>query len=174
MAHRIAEPKVERKPLRVLQRGDAMVPDYQALMNRAGSTRRFLGLKHDPSQGPSFVDPVDNQTKNSGGFVKLLDTPVTVEPDNPHYTEYVKHLRDGDLWAADQDTANEAGVLFEPDFGGEHEKWAAGDEAAKVRKDRADAAKRNTEAAKKAEADAKSVKPATATTSVQPAAPVKE
>ncbi len=37
----------------------------------------------------------------------------------PFHHDLVKACRDGDLWAADQATADACGVKFDPDFGGE-------------------------------------------------------
>ena len=83
-----------------------MVPDYRA-MEETG-TRRFLGRRFDPTLGPEFVSTMEHnfgQTIRHGGFVKLVDEPATIAADDPHYQEYVKHLRDGDLWPADLATA---------------------------------------------------------------------
>jgi hypothetical protein len=127
MAHRVAEKVAVRPSLRVLQRGDAMVQDYRALFDTG--TRRFVGLRFDPTLGPEFFDEFDHQTKRHGGFVKLTDEPVTIANEDPYYGEYVKHIKQGDLWAADAATAAAAGVVFEPDFLGEHPETA---KAAKV------------------------------------------
>jgi hypothetical protein len=123
MAHRIAEKKVELEPLRVLPRGTASVQDYGALLDTG--TSRFLGWKWDGALGPGFVDPTDGQQKNHGGRVKQVDQVVVIAAESPHRTEYLKHLRDGDLWPADEATARAAGIMFEPDFGGEHPVLAA-------------------------------------------------
>ena len=139
MAHRIAEKNIPLAPLRVLHRGLAMVPDYRALMDTG--TRRHHGLRFDPTLGPedTFDHPVTGERYrgNHGGFVKLVDEAVTIAPNDPHYTEYVRHLRDGDLWAADQATADAAGVAFEPEFGDEHPETTAGNEAQRVIAERA-------------------------------------
>lgn len=102
--------------LRVLARGTGRVPDYQA---QSAGIRRFHGWKHDPKLGPEFVDPVTKQKKNHGGYVRqsdVVELPVT--------TEYIRHLRVGDLWPADEATAQLVGRPFEPDFGGEHPSMA--------------------------------------------------
>ena len=122
MAHRIQEKQVARSALRVLHRGTAMVMDYRALKDT--QTRRHVGLRFDPTLGPEddFFNPRTGETQRGhhGGFVKMVDEPVEIPSDDPHYAEYVRHLRDGDLWAADPETAAAAGIAFEPDFGGEH------------------------------------------------------
>jgi hypothetical protein len=117
MAHRIQEPKEVTPELRVLSRGVAMVQDYGALL---GGMKRFHGWRHDASLGEAFKDPESGQQKNAGGFVKHPDVVVTIPADSPHMTEYRRHVREGDLWAADPETAAACGVAFEPDFGGEH------------------------------------------------------
>lgn len=134
MAHRIAEKQVDLPPLRVLHRGLAMVADYRAL--KEAGTRRHIGLRFDSTLGPEdvFVHPRADGTSeqvrgNHGGFVKLVDEVVTISPSDPYYGEYVRHLKDGDLWAADPETANAAGVLFEPEFGDEHPETTKGDVA---------------------------------------------
>jgi hypothetical protein len=126
-----AERQVRRPALRVLHRGTAMVPDYRALMDT--NTRRHVGLRFDPTLGPEddFLHPrpdgrgYDTVRGHHGGFVKMIDEPVTIPADDPHYGEYIRHLKDGDLWAADQETASAAGVAFEPDFEGEHPQSTA-------------------------------------------------
>jgi len=153
MAHRIQEKQLPAVPLRVLHRGLAMVPDYRALMDTG--TRRHVGLKFDATLGKEdvFVHPVSGEqyTGNHGGFVKLVDEVVTIPVDDPHYGEYVRHLQQGDLWAADLATASAAGILFEPDFGGEHPETSAGDEAKKVQAERDARQAAHLKAAKEAE-----------------------
>ena len=120
MAHRLPDPRRPLPPLRVLPRGLATVQDYAALMDPRAGINRFHGWRFDGTLGPEFVDPVDGQTKRHGGRVKLVDEVVTIAPGDPHRAEYIKHLKAGDLWAADAATAQEAGVPFEPHFLGEH------------------------------------------------------
>lgn len=161
MAHRIAEKLPVRQPLRVLHRGLAMVPDYRALMDTG--TRRHHGLQFDSTLGPEddFLHPKTGEKVRAhhGGWVKVVDEPSVIDAEDPHYMEYVRHLKDGDLWAADQATADAAGVLFEPDFGDEHPGAAAGEEATKVRAEREKRQAAHLAAIKKAEA-AKAPKPA--------------
>lgn len=121
MPHRLAEVLPAPPALRVLPRGTAMVQDYGALVD-AGD-RRFHGWKFDTTQGPEFVDKGDGKTKRHGGFVRQTGAVVVIPPNSPYLTEYKRHLRDGDLWAADQATADAAGVPFEPQFGGEHPEY---------------------------------------------------
>lgn len=124
MAHRIPEARAPQVPLRVLPRGTALVQDYRALVD--AGTNRFHGWRWDGTAGPEFVDPTDKQTKRHGGRVKQTDQVVEIAADDPYRGEYLKHLQAGDLWAADEATAREAGVPFEPHFAGEHPKTSAG------------------------------------------------
>jgi hypothetical protein len=96
------------KTLSVRQRGTAMVPDYE----HQGSIRRFHGWKHDPKLGVEFKHPETGRQTMSGGFANHDETIVV-----PNTVEYRRHLRDKDLWPADQATAQEAGVPFDPNFG---------------------------------------------------------
>jgi hypothetical protein len=112
----------EPKTLRVLVRGAAMVPDYEALENPYGSTRKFIGRAHDKTLGEEFVDPETKQKGRQGGFVALIGEVVEV----PNRVEYRLHVqRHQDLWAADEATAQACGVAFDPSFGGEHPPAAA-------------------------------------------------
>jgi hypothetical protein len=114
-------------PLRVLHRGTAMVQDYRALVETG--TNRKIGLRHDPSLGHDELDPTTEKPtgRKLGAFVKLVDQPITISDGPPYRDEYIKALRQGDLWAADPETAIVAGVAFEPDFGGEHPEFSAND-----------------------------------------------
>lgn len=78
--------------LRVRAAGMALVVNYEAL--DAGA-RRFVGRTFDSSLGPAGGWPAD-------------DEPHEV----PNREEYRKALRDGSLEAADQATADLAGVKF--------------------------------------------------------------
>jgi hypothetical protein len=119
MAHRIPEKTEALSPLRVLPRGTALVQDYRALHDTL--TTRFHGWKWDGKLGPEVLDPAGKGTgKHHGGRVKQTDKVVEIAADDPYRTEYVRHLKDGDLWAADFETARAAGVPFEPDFLDEH------------------------------------------------------
>lgn len=122
MAHRIQAAEPAKAPLRVLPRGTALVQDYRALHETA--TNRFHGWKFDPTLGPEFKDE-KGQTKRHGGRVKQVDVVVEISPDDPYYGEYVRHLKDGDLWAADEATAQAACVPLEHHFQGEHPETTA-------------------------------------------------
>lgn len=107
------------KTLRVLCRGSAMVPDYEAM---GAGARRFVGRQHDPSLGDEHVDPDTKQKARQGGFRALVGEIVEV-PDRAEYRLALRgHLNGGppDLWPADAETAQAAGVKFDPSFGGEH------------------------------------------------------
>jgi hypothetical protein len=105
--------------LRVLPRGTAMVPHYERMGN-VGHGRPVVaphGWKHDPNGGPEIVGPQPGQSRTEGAFVKHVPEVIVV----PDCVEYRRHLRDGDLWPADQATAQAAGVPFDPHFGGDEE-----------------------------------------------------
>lgn len=106
--------------LRVLPRGTARVQDYAALMG--SGVNRFHGWKLDTTVGKPFVDPDTKQPRRHAVYVKTLGTENVVEIDSedPHFGEYVRHLRAGDLWPADIATAQMAGVKFDATFGNEH------------------------------------------------------
>lgn len=125
MAHRIPEIVAPRPPLHVLPRGTACVTDYAALMDERASVNRKIGWQWDGSLGPEFTDPRSGQKMRHGGRRKLVDQITTIAGDDAHYAEYVRHLKEGDLWAADPDTARAAGVPFEPHFLGEHPATSA-------------------------------------------------
>lgn len=123
MPHRIPEKRSPTPTLLVLARGTAKVQDHRALME--GGTNRFLGWKWDGTLGPEFTDPKSGKKMRHGGRVKQVDQPVAIAPDDPYRAEYVRAVREGDLWAADEATARFAGVAFEPHFGGEHPATSA-------------------------------------------------
>jgi hypothetical protein len=83
--------------LRVRARGTSLVPNHEA--EEAG-TRRFIGRKY------AEVSP------GQWGF-----EPTNAVEDVPNRPEYVKAVKDGDLWAADQATADACGVAFDGLFG---------------------------------------------------------
>ena len=102
------------KKLRVLARGAAMVFDYE---RHDAGTRRFVGRRFDGSLGAVFVDESGAQQRQGGW-------PASHSPANPdeipHRADYVRALRDGDLWPADAETAAFVGVAFDPTFGGDY------------------------------------------------------
>jgi hypothetical protein len=118
MAHRIPEPVAPEPVLRVLPRGTALVQDYRALHETG--TNRFHGWQFDGTLGPEFRDNLTGQMTRHGGRVKQTDAVVEVSPSDPWRGEYVRHVQQGDLWAADPETAAACGVAFEPHFAGEH------------------------------------------------------
>lgn len=92
-----------------------MVPHYERMSN-VGQGRPVVpphGWKHDPTAGDEFIDPETKQKKNHGAFLKHAPDVIVV----PDCVEYRRHLRDKDLWPADQATAQAAGVPFDPSFG---------------------------------------------------------
>jgi hypothetical protein len=113
--------------LRVLPRGTGMVPDYESQM-----VRRFHGWRHDPTLGHDVpitkgMQPArdGSVTQKSGAFVKLEATRPEHVIELPVTTEYLRHLREGSLWPADEATAQEAQCPYDPAFGGEHPLGAA-------------------------------------------------
>ena len=110
--------------LRFLPRGTARVQDYRALMG--SGMNRFHGWTLDPTLGKPFVDPHTKQPRRHAVYLKKvgIEQAVSVSTDDPYYGEYIRHIRAGDLWAADLASAQMAGVKFDPDFGGEHDDAA--------------------------------------------------
>jgi len=122
--------------LRVLARGTALVPKYEAQANRLNS---FVGWSCQ-AIGPEFVDPETRQPRRHAGFVKRVGEVVEL----PVRAEYLRHLRDRDLWPADEATAQIACVPFDPKYGGEHDdkaKAARDSEVASLTKPAPSAAK---------------------------------
>lgn len=85
--------------LRVKARGSAMQPDFDAM--REGH-RRFVGRSLD---------------RNYGEDKRWAYVPTNEVHDIPAYAEYVRAIKEGDLWAADQETADYCGVKFDSRFG---------------------------------------------------------
>lgn len=108
--------------LRVLPRGTGMVQNYETM----GVVRQYHGWSHDSTLGehePILDDKTGKptgKTRPQGGFVKLEASLPEHVIELPWTTEYVRALRDGSLWPADQATAQAVGVPFDPEFGGEH------------------------------------------------------
>jgi hypothetical protein len=120
MAHRLEDTTPPLPPpLHVLHRGRAMVQNHRKLADTG--TKAFIGLAHDPKVGHDILDPETGKPSGlkQGAFLRLTE-PTVIPGDDPHYPEYVRSLREGDLWAADQATADAAGVLFEAHFAGEY------------------------------------------------------
>jgi hypothetical protein len=111
--------------LRVLAKGTAQVPNYEAQdggMN-ARITHACLPI------GPEFDDDESKTRRRHAAFVKHVGKVLEV----PDRAEYRRHLRDGDLWPADQETAAACGVPFDPDFGDEHTEEAHADHVAALK-----------------------------------------
>lgn len=83
--------------LRVRARGLALICNHEAL--EAGA-RRFVGRSFDPKLG------------KHGGW------PADAEPHTvPNRAEYRANVQEGDLVAADEETAKACGVKFDPTVG---------------------------------------------------------
>lgn len=106
--------------LKVLPRGESMVPHYESL---GGTTRRFIGFTHDPTAGRS-VKADDGSTFMSGGWkrsaepVEVPTIPTTDASYHAAWGEYRRDVREGALWPADKATADACGVKFDATFGG--------------------------------------------------------
>jgi hypothetical protein len=117
-------PTPANPPLKFLARGTGMVPNYEALMG-SGRLRAFHGWTHDATLGGANVDfdvrgvPMSS-SGNQGAFVKQLGKVIEIPFASPYRGEYLRHLRDGDLWPVDVYTAQLAGIKHDPKFGGEH------------------------------------------------------
>jgi len=85
------------KTLRVRARGTASVPNHEA---EAAGVRRFVGRKYIE------VEP------GVWGF-----QPTGEVEELPYSSDYVKHVKDGELWPADKATAEACGVEFDATFG---------------------------------------------------------
>lgn len=88
------------KQLTVRARGTSSVSDFDAL-DRAAPLRRFLGRKY-----------VEVQPGQWGFEPTGKDEIVSAR------AEVMKAIQDGELWAADAETAKYCGVVFDPTFGG--------------------------------------------------------
>lgn len=103
------------KVLRVLARGDAMVPVHSA---HARGMSRFVGRVWDATAGDGVF--------TSGGHRRVREI-VEIQQfegigrSNMDFNEHLKAVRDGDLWAADEATARLCGVKFDSKFGGEYD-----------------------------------------------------
>lgn len=106
--------------LRVLPRGTARVQNYGALLG--AGVNHFHGWTLDRTIGKPFNDPDTKQPRRHAVYLKNLgiESVVEISLEDEHLGEYIKHLRDGDLWPADAASAAIAGVKFDPSFGGEH------------------------------------------------------
>ncbi|HEY2516951.1 MAG TPA: hypothetical protein VGI39_39035 [Polyangiaceae bacterium] len=132
--------KTKRSTLRVYARGDAMVCDHELLDHPTLPRRGFIGRVFDPE--------LADET-SSGGW-----RPRTEPHELPVRPEYITHLKDGDLWPADKETADLAKVPFDPNFGGEVDevkeflKSRAADKALRAGEKNAEQAKAAQEAAR--------------------------
>ena len=121
------------KILRVLARGTASVPVHGA---HARGQSRFVGRVHDFDLGTPFVATDELGAKSAGVMPALVCSPephVVRQDDDPsEFSEQMLHLRYGDLWPFDEETAIAAGVPFDPDYGGEYATVCGGDELVNV------------------------------------------
>lgn len=111
------------KVLRVLARGTASAPIHSA---HARGMARFVGRFDDFELGTPFVAVDDNGIKTPSimpaRVCSAVPTEFAQDADPTEFTEQLLHLRQGDLWPADEATARMAGVPFDPEFGGEYVK----------------------------------------------------
>lgn len=104
------------------ENGGPMVPHYGA--QQAG-VRRYVGRRLDALQGTLFESReivrgpnghpqlVSVQRRNAV-FVPSDEPVFEIDETDSHATEYIRHMRDGDLLPADAQTALHAGVKFDP------------------------------------------------------------
>lgn len=85
------------KKLRFRARGTSLVQNLQKL---DANIKSFIGRK--------FVEV----SPGNYGFM-----PTGEADEVAYYAEYVKACKDGDLWAADEETAAACGVEFDDSFG---------------------------------------------------------
>lgn len=115
------------KTLRVLARGTASAPIHSA---HARGMARFVGRVDDLTLGTPYVSVDETGIKTPGIMPARVCSPEPtsfVQSDDPsEFTEQILHLRQGDLWPADEATARMAGVAFDPLFGGEYVRGADG------------------------------------------------
>lgn len=91
--------------LRFRARGTALCQHFEKLEARI---KAFVGRKYKEVEPGVF------------GFAPTGEVETV-----PYRAEYVKACRDGDLWAADADTAKTCGVDFDPSFGADAPSPAA-------------------------------------------------
>lgn len=94
-----------KRKLRVRARGSHLVQDNEAMLV---GIRRFVGRK---------LVKLEVGVGGEPDVFGWIDTGETVTLPATH--EYRHDLKHGCLWPADQATAAEAGVTFDPEFGGE-------------------------------------------------------
>lgn len=97
---------------RFFARGTAMVQDIDAMY---AGRRQYVGRRLDPTKGEKFVDPEDGKTMRQQAVFAPTKEPSEVRL----HPEYIKAVADGDLWPADEKTAQLCGVKFDSSFGGE-------------------------------------------------------
>lgn len=97
---------MSNQTLRVRARGTALAADYKAAEH---SVRRFIGRSLKVVQ-----EDLSGDGNHVAGWVPI-DEAVEIDAR----AEHMRHVSDGDLWAADEATALACGVKFDPTFGGE-------------------------------------------------------
>lgn len=95
--------------LKLRARGGLLVQHLGAL---GSSQKRYVGRQWDPSLK-------DQKRGIDGGWPALPDG-EEVHCEQMHLSEYAREVREGALWAGDEETAKLLGVKFDPDFGGEY------------------------------------------------------
>lgn len=94
--------------LKVLARGSASVPHYEAAPAiHGGAPPRRVSHVHEPFFGARYIDS-DGHTRHHGAWVKRVGEVREV----PNTREYAQHLREGDMWPADDATAQVIGFPF--------------------------------------------------------------
>jgi hypothetical protein len=109
------------KQLRVLARGTASVPVHSA---HARGQSRFIGRVNDFDLGTAYTITDETGMKSPGVMPARVCVPeptvISQDDDPTEFTEQMLHLRYGDLWPFDEETARMSGVEFDPTYGGEY------------------------------------------------------
>lgn len=91
----------EEKKLRVYTRGTGMVPHYESVPARhGGSPTRFRSHTHAPHVGKPYIT-TEGEVRRTGAFVRVIGEAIEL----PVTAEYTRHVRDGDFYPADIETA---------------------------------------------------------------------
>jgi hypothetical protein len=126
------------KQLRVLSRAGIIVLDV--VHAQQTGARRYVGRKTitawkedelppgEPShiQSNTFLEPGDKPIPHTA--YPRISTPSVVPADR----YFIKAIKNGELWAADEETARICGVAFDPTFGGDHPSLTKPSKAAKA------------------------------------------
>ena len=116
------------KMIRVLARGDLLAPIHGA---HARGMSRFVGRFDDLDTFGTPFTAVDETGQKTASVMpaRVCSAEPTVfkqDDDSTEFAEQMLHLRYGDLWPFDADSARMSGVPFDPNYGGEYVKGSDG------------------------------------------------